>query len=208
MEETADKIIPELDNPIDAWLLAHTARVLPALRASGHTPNTITTYSFACGLLAVWFLRHDSVIGFAVFFAMAYIFDCLDGQYARRYGMTSHFGDIYDHVTDLIVYGLIAATVFLRFGKTIRANPLLMLGFGVAALGLSVNIGCQQRLHNHEGRPWETLDAMQFLCPCHSWVHWSRFTGYATFNILTVATIACLYAISPPTSTLWQSSSD
>lgn len=195
MEEAADKIAPDLENPLDAWLLARTARWLPALRATGHTPNMITTYSFACGLAAVWCLRRESVLGFAGFFALAYVFDCLDGQFARRYGMTSRFGDFYDHTTDLIVYALIAFTAYGRF-KNALTQPLFLVGFAVAAAGLCVNIGCQQRLHRPgTERQWETLDALQVLCPCNEWVRWSRYTGYATSNLLSVVLVACLFAL-------------
>lgn len=74
-----------------------TERWLPCFRALGHTPNVITTYSFAFSLLSVVSLWHGHTALFAACFALAYVFDCADGQYARAYRMTSVNGDLYDH---------------------------------------------------------------------------------------------------------------
>lgn len=205
MGDPIDKVSPDLDNPVDAWILSGTARLLPLFRATGHTPNMITTYSFLCGLGSVEFLRSGSITGFAILYAIAYVFDCLDGQFARRYHMTSRFGDLYDHVTDLIVYALVGFTVYQRCPPG-RVQPALLVVFGCALIGLLVNIGCQQRLQQQTGNPsadvgephrsGESLDILRVLCPCDDWVRWSRYLGYATFNILTVAFAAYLL-VSP-----------
>ena len=49
---------------------------------------------------------------------MSYFFDCADGLYARTYNMTTQFGDIYDHSTDVIVFFGIAITVMQEKEKT------------------------------------------------------------------------------------------
>lgn len=76
---------------------------LPTFREWNHTPNMLTTYSFATGVLAVGALMANHVAVFALLFLVSYVFDCMDGQMARRYHMTSRFGDLYDHVTDIVV---------------------------------------------------------------------------------------------------------
>lgn len=199
---TPDKVASNLENPIDAWILHHSAKLLPALRATGHTPNIITTYSFVCGLGAVWCLRRESVLGFVLLFAAAYVFDCLDGQFARRYKMTSVFGDLYDHATDLIVYALIVVTVVQR-RPTALTHPATLTVAALALVGLLVNIGCQQHLHhrNNPGRQWETLDALQCLCVHPDLVKLTRFMGYATFNLLTVVMVIVVFSVGQPTAT-------
>jgi phosphatidylglycerophosphate synthase len=194
-----DKVTSDLENPIDAWILRHSARLLPALRRTGHTPNLLTTYSFLCGLGAVWCLREESVVGFVVFFAASYFFDCLDGQFARRYKMTSVFGDLYDHATDLIVYALIVLTVVQRRPAALT-HPVTLTIAALALVGLLVNIGCQQHLHhrNNPDRQWETLDALQCLCLHADLVKLTRFMGYATFNLLTVVLIVVVFSVRQP----------
>jgi phosphatidylglycerophosphate synthase len=38
-----------------------------------------------------------------IFLFISYFFDCLDGFYARSYGMVTVFGDYYDHITDWLI---------------------------------------------------------------------------------------------------------
>ena len=38
----------------------------------------------------------------AIFYIISYFFDCMDGCYARKYKMTSKFGDYYEHIVDWI----------------------------------------------------------------------------------------------------------
>lgn len=193
----ADKVAVNHENPLDAWILARTVRLLPVLRRTGHTPNAITTYSFLCGLASVACLRAGSMIGFVLLYAAAYVFDCLDGQFARHYGMTSAFGDWYDHATDLTVYALVAYTTYERCPPG-RVGPGASLALTSAAAVLLVNIGGQQRLHREaqlergESHEPESLDAFRCLCPRIGWVRWARFGGYATFNVVSVALVVHL----------------
>ena len=36
-------------------------------------------------------------------YLIRYLFDCIDGYYARKYNMTTIFGDWYDHISELII---------------------------------------------------------------------------------------------------------
>lgn len=196
-----DKVPRHQENPIDAWILSWTAETLPFFRSTGHTPNMITTYSFICGLAAVACLWGGSLVGFAALYALSYVFDCMDGQFARKYKMTSRFGDLYDHATDLTVYALVGYTVYTRCPPG-RIGPGVVTVFGVALALLFLNIGCQQRLHRsvdgNDVRDAESLDVFRFICPCTEWVRWARFGGYATFNIVTVALVTYLLWDSVP----------
>lgn len=174
-----NKVPNDAENPLDKVILQATSHILPVFRATHHTPNTITTYSFLCGLAAVWFLAQGCVGAFVLLYSAAYVFDCMDGQFARRYGMTSTFGDLYDHVTDLIVYSLVCAVVLRKLGAR-RSNGDIAVMYAlllVALLGLLVNAGCAQRVHRLQqpDRQTETLDALQGLCPCEDWVSVTRY---------------------------------
>ena len=92
-----------------------------AVLCQWHTPNMITTYSFATGLLAVWALWHRRISLFMLLFSTSYIFDCLDGQFARRYDMCTKFGDVYDHVTDMFIYFAVLGVVLTRHVKPVHA---------------------------------------------------------------------------------------
>lgn len=196
MQQRINKIPTSQENPIDVWILRLTSHVLPLFYATHHTPNIITTYSFLCGLMAVCCLANNRPWMFAGLYILGYVFDCIDGQYARQYGMTSVFGDIYDHVTDVIVYVLICVVVFRQKRHVLAQEAPYVLAVMFAAIySLATNAGCQQVIHRsaEKATPKESLDALRFLCPCTDLVQHTKYFGYATFNLLLVGGVLYLY---------------
>ena len=184
------------ENPVDVVLLGLTGTLLPAFHATGHTPNVITTYSFAAGLVAVAALWYGHVGTFVVAYAVSYTFDCMDGQMARRYRMTSEFGDWYDHVTDVLVMVLLAVVIGVRRWRYVSAAEVLT--FVALLLLLGVHMGCQQR---HRPRPSteedaeeaETLDDLQVLCHHREWIRWTRYFGSGTFVVALLLYVMCAF---------------
>ena len=148
----------------------------------------ITTYSFLSGLLSVYCLWHHQILAYVCLFTLSYMFDCMDGQFARRYNMTSRFGDVYDHVTDHIVVLLMVSVTLKRKQRPIPV-PLVVGCVLIIAL-MYISVGCQQRLKRSDTER-ETLDVAKGACRDTEWIHWSRYLGPTTFNIVVVA--ACAY---------------
>lgn len=68
----------------------------------GITPNTVTTASLILVLLAMWaFWRGQFAWGLLAAWAMTFL-DTVDGKLARVTLNSSKFGDLYDHLIDLI----------------------------------------------------------------------------------------------------------
>lgn len=157
------------EGTVDAVLLACTARLQPLLRRCGATPNALTTASLACGLVAVRAVWTDRLALFAAAHAAGYVFDCLDGQFARRYGMETAFGDWYDHVSDALVYAALLGAVVVRWGDVLQPLDVAVLALGFCLCGAS--LGCQQLERERAGGPsppvagGELLDAYRCLCP-------------------------------------------
>lgn len=153
--------------------------------------------SFAGGLLSVWFLHQNRPFAFAAANLLSYVFDCMDGQFARAYAMTSSFGDVYDHTTDIIVWVLVGVVIF-RQKRHLLGFATLGAGI-VACLGLTLHMGCQQRLRVMPATAGstpperETLDVLRFACRSDDWIQWARFFGPGTFNLVTVCAIVFLY---------------
>jgi phosphatidylglycerophosphate synthase len=97
------KIPCDLENPIDNVLYDLSDWMCPFFYKTGHTPNMITTYSLITGVLSCYFLWKGHILLFGIFYAISFFFDCMDGHFARKYNMTSKFGDMYDHIKDNIV---------------------------------------------------------------------------------------------------------
>ena len=120
------KIIKEFENPIDNIIIDIVEKITPFLYRTGHTPNIITTYSFIFGLLSVHYLNKNDITKFVLFYMISYFFDCIDGFMARKYNMTTKFGDLYDHITDTIVFVLILGVVYSKYKQYISTNIILL----------------------------------------------------------------------------------
>ena len=65
-------------------------------------PNAITIFTMPFALLAAFFFFKNFLILGAVFFLISYIFDCVDGMYARLTNTSSEFGAKLDNYVDRI----------------------------------------------------------------------------------------------------------
>ena len=113
------KKIPEhLDDPFDNILYKICDTLSHPFYITNHTPNMITTYSLVTGILACYYLYKENISMFISLYLISYFFDCFDGYFARRYKMTSKFGDIYDHTKDTIVNLLLLFVIFYCFSRS------------------------------------------------------------------------------------------
>ena len=97
-----------LESPVDNAIMYIIEYIAPFVYSIGLTPNMITSLGNICTVFFVYFFLENRYFLSALFFFLAYVFDCLDGYIARSYNMTTKFGDLYDHTSDflkMIAYG-------------------------------------------------------------------------------------------------------
>lgn len=194
MQHLGTKIAAELENPIDNLLLRVCEAVEPSLRAVGATPNMITGLSALAGAGSVWTLWHRRPADFAGLYSLAYFFDVLDGDMARRYGMVSRLGDVLDHANDALRCAGVLLVVVVR--RRMAAWAWLVMAVTLVMQGS--HLGCQQKayaLTRPAEHPAETLDALIPLCPArdgHVGMKLTRWFGVGTwqavFMLLVLAT--------------------
>jgi len=182
------KIPDELDNPIDNILIKFSDYLCPLFKRSGHTPNTITTYSLITGVLSCYFLYIGYPIAFAIFYAISYFFDCMDGYFARKYSMTSKGGDLYDHIKDISVYLILLYIVYIKYRKVMVAGDVFLLV--LAFIANCVHLGCQQRYMDKDD---ETLDNLKCLCKEKDFIYYTRWVGMGTFMLVTIGLILIIH---------------
>lgn len=161
------QIPSEYQSPFYHWTLLLSDRLSPSFRRLGFTPNGITTLSLVCGVVAVWYLVQGTatgVLGFGVWYLIQYFFDCMDGYYARRYGLTSEFGDWYDHLKDTGLYLAICYILVRQYGLLHSPVSLLVL-VSLAVLQYVYN-GCLgvYRDHGPEPEGWATMTLARRWC--------------------------------------------
>jgi len=96
------KLPSYLESPIDNGIYYIIEKIAPSVYSMGFTPNMITTLGNVCTLIFIYFFIQKRFYLSALFFFLSYMFDCLDGYLARSYNMTTEFGDLYDHTSDLL----------------------------------------------------------------------------------------------------------
>ena len=184
-----NKLSPQEEGPIDRLLLFLSANLLPFAYKTKHTPNILTTYSFACGIASLFALWNHNARWFAAMWSMSYFFDCMDGQMARRYEMTTTFGDYYDHCTDLLTaFGFVFVVLYKYSDILIRSKHLCIMG-GMVCLSMVlsfVHIGCQQRVSHKNAQRKETLDKLIRICPTDNSIRYTKYFSLGTTQFLLV----------------------
>lgn len=172
-----------MENPFDNIILRFAERVNPALVAVGATPNLLTSFSLIFGVAAAVYIYWGWFVTGAIFFFMAYVFDCMDGNMARAFDMVTRFGDFYDHGTDLVQ--------IISFIFAVAYSPILhqwkVVFFVTASIiyvASMVHIGCQERMY---GKSVPCLQMLEYLCPNpEKSIYTTRYFGMGTVVVFIV----------------------
>jgi phosphatidylglycerophosphate synthase len=185
------KIPPEIECPIDNILIAASEPVAVTLNKLGFTPNGITTLSLISGVFSVYALKNGCAVLAAILLGISYFFDTVDGYYARKYTMTSKFGDCYDHVKDVIVFSAFVTVLFSRnrhklpLGWWIAVVTILIL-FVLASM---VYFAAQEKLYNRTAAT-PTLGWLHKMFPdkekAEKTLKILRYFGVGTFMLVTL----------------------
>jgi len=184
------KIPDEIDNPLDNILISIVDSLCPFFYKTKHTPNILTTYSLIFGLISCYFLNKKQIVIFGLFYFLSYFFDCFDGHYARKYNMTTKFGDMYDHVKDLSIIILIIYICFKNSKHNINIKIILILL--ISSVLMTTHLSCQEINCNKEfsGVNNDFIPKSTFLCPNKDNIKWTRFFGCGTFTVLFILVVA------------------
>lgn len=137
------KLPNNLDNPVDNLLVNIADIIDPYFKSLGMTPNMITTLGLVSAIISIYKFCLQEYKLSAIFFLLSYFFDCVDGNFARKYNMITDFGDYYDHIVDVlksvIMYTLIFYTLYINGQIIIIIILILLLAFQL------IYFGCQEK---------------------------------------------------------------
>lgn len=144
-KENSLKFPEKYDNPIDTNIVRVGRKTYPLYRALNLTANGLTTISLILGVVAVYLFAKRWYLLSACLYFVSYCYDCLDGNYAREYGLVSKIGDYYDHIKDILV-NVFLILVFVK--TTPIKNPfvhgIFLIGVLIFGLGMYIHLGCQE----------------------------------------------------------------
>ncbi|HMD13820.1 MAG TPA: CDP-alcohol phosphatidyltransferase family protein, partial [Bacteroidota bacterium] len=129
--------MPEAEEVFDLLLYRPVAFLfVKAVYCSPITPNQVTFLSMVAGLVAAWFFSTGSAAFFywaALFYAVANILDCSDGQLARLQNSGTLMGRVVDGVADYISSVAIFLSLGIGFARNADPQWLLVIGAGLSS---------------------------------------------------------------------------
>lgn len=179
-ENTGKKIEDEYENPIDIILIKISQKLGPVFYKLNFTPNMITTLSLLSTLIGIYYIYNGSYRIGAVLYFIGYFFDCMDGNYARRYNMTTKFGDYYDHIGDMTkILFLVICIYSIKIKKKIKLL-LITITFIIGLLTLS-HLGCQEKIKNNNDI--SVLEMFKILCSKSENIKYTKYFGCGTSQL-------------------------
>ena len=91
------------------------------------TPNQISLFSFAIGLISIYLINLDYKYLGSTLLTLYIIFDFVDGDFARFKSMKSQIGKIIDRICDRVIFTLLIITNFLLVDFNLHDNLIFML---------------------------------------------------------------------------------
>lgn len=187
------KVDSSIENPIDNFMINVSESLSPYFKSLNYTPNGITTISFIFGIAALYHLYQHDVILFGIYFALAHLFDCMDGYYARKYNMVSDGGDKYDHFKDLFVVIIGVYILYSRYNIT--NFPILLAVVGVLCILGMMSVGCHERITHPENKS-DTLQIFDIATPdretCMKYTNYLKYFGPGTLVFVVIGAVIYL----------------
>jgi len=115
------------------------------LRNTGLTPNGITLLSSIFQLYTIVLLSEGKVEFACISYFIGYLFDCIDGNMARKFNMGSKYGMALDMVSDNVVNIILAFYIIYNKGINVYIAGLL-----VASYLLGVCTGINEALSSYK----------------------------------------------------------
>lgn len=129
-------------------------RIVGWLTPTRVTPNQVTAVSCFLGVTAAAILALGSwpalVLG-ALLLQLSIVVDCADGQLAREKGLTSQWGEVFDHTSDDLSFVLVSFALGLTVWRS-DLGPVGKLLLVASSFGAALLLTASQYFYNEEYR--------------------------------------------------------
>jgi hypothetical protein len=181
-----NKISEIHENPFDTILFNFIDTHLDKYYKLNFTPNMVTTLSLISGISSAYFITKNKFILAGLLYLLSYYFDCVDGKLARKYNLTSTFGDYYDHISDAIKFFLVLYALYMN--NTVKFKKYVLLIIILLILTM-YQISCQQGLYSGLNES-PTLDIFKLdKDKCLKYIQQTKYFGCGTFTLAVVLII-------------------
>lgn len=180
------KIPHYYENPIDNVIISFCEYMNPYLKIMKFTPNLLTTFSLIFGICSMYAIYKSYFLTGAILFFIAYVFDCMDGNYARTYDMVTSFGDWYDHTSDTIKFVILIFVILIHTNISKKLKIIFISVFTFLQISIIVHMGCQEKIYESsivndtKKHMITSLTFTKLFCPNPNTIIYSRYIGVGT----------------------------
>tara|TARA_B100001559_G_C16395968_1_gene573474 strand:- start:436 stop:1005 length:570 start_codon:yes stop_codon:yes gene_type:complete len=169
------KIKKNIDNFIDNIFIDISELLCPLFKYFNFTPNMITGINIICSILCLYYLHIKEYYLGILFLILTYLFDALDGFYARKYKMETYFGDLLDHYTDYIFY--IGLYYLLLFKIPFKNKTNILFILIVLSFTSILHLGCSEHYNLASSKVNTQLSQLKNFCPNKKYIHYTKHFG-------------------------------
>ncbi len=144
------KIDEKYENIIDNLLIKLSDFLCPYFKCLNFTPNYITTLSLIFGLISIYYFIKQKFKYAAICFFISYFFDVMDGHYARKYNQVTKYGDIYDHVKDIVIYVTLLILFIYNNNYSNSILIILLIIWILLLLCSAIHLGLQEKIYDKD----------------------------------------------------------
>lgn len=110
----------------------------------GVTPNILTTFGLVTSILSIYYFNKNKYHQVIIFIILRCYFDYADGLLARKYKLTSKFGDFYDHFVDLVFTIGMITLILLKSKNKFLHLPIIIIFY----ILFMIHMGCLEKEYN------------------------------------------------------------
>jgi phosphatidylglycerophosphate synthase len=174
------KIDQNIENPFDNIFIGIFEDMSDFYKKLNFTPNMLTTLSLFFGLASCYLLYKGNNTLAMIFWIIAYFYDCADGYFARKYKMTSKFGDVYDHISDATKMILLLFVMYNVNKNKLKTTLPIIIAFSMLSF---VHLGCQEKIYNNDDES-VTINKLKILCPNAKYIKFTKYFGTGTLMMV------------------------
>ena len=144
-----NKLADHHECPFDVWLYKIIDTHLHIYYELGITPNMVTTLGFLVGLLSAYQIIRGHFLTASLLWIFSYYFDNVDGKLARKYNQITKFGDLYDHICDVVKYAIVLLALVKSNKRKTTPKQWIYLGVIKLLLFISfIHMGYQEIIYD------------------------------------------------------------
>ena len=185
------KIHRSKDNFIDNIFIDIGEKLCPLFHYFNFTPNMITGINIICSMLCLYYLYIGEYKLGILFLVLTFLFDCMDGSYARGYKMETYFGDLLDHYTDYIFYMFLYYILIFKIPFVNRSYFIIMLSF--LSCTTLLHYGCSEHYNEANVKVNTQISHLIKICPNKKLITYTRLFGGGGMIVVFIALSLLFY---------------